>query len=140
MLDQSQLHSCLVRWTDRLIDVEIPNFVSLSRRVGINFTVYLQTVRLLWRSRRKNSKHAWFYLVYSTVIMALGLLYLIAITNFGQLENVDHRDYPGGVLAYEQTDFLNPLFFAGSVGFYVVDWFADALLVFAMLSLRVGFC
>jgi hypothetical protein len=73
--------------------------------------------------------------VYSSVMFALGTMFLVSSLVTGIDLFIDYRNYPGGPAGYATVIFNTPVTMLGNVMFIVASWLADGLMV-SGISLR----
>lgn len=77
----------------------------------------------------RGAKRNWFLIIYMIVMFSLANAFLVTSLRGLQLMFIDNREYPGGPLVWEQTQYGTPLLAGGNAMGVISVWFADGFLV-----------
>lgn len=112
---------------------------------GVVLTLFINTAHILVSTRATGSyKSKAFWLVYVSLMLLFGTLYVGAAAKMTELSYIDYRLFPGGPCQcpiissksltpipanFEEVEFSIPIDEMGNVAFVLANWFADAVVV-----------
>lgn len=98
---------------------------------GVVLTLYCICTYFLFLQYRRgeNQRTAVISLIYTSVMLFLGTVYVASNARTAQLSYVNDRNYPGGPAQYAIFIFDQPITIVGLVAFFGANWMTDAVLV-----------
>ncbi|KAI0331106.1 hypothetical protein GY45DRAFT_1322808 [Cubamyces sp. BRFM 1775] len=93
---------------------------------GIHIVIFGMCVEALMHERKKRN---FLWLLYITVLFALGTANICLNINFNELTWIDDRNYPGGPLAFLLEQQARPANTAGNAAAIIITFLADGLLL-----------
>ncbi|KAF9066945.1 hypothetical protein BDP27DRAFT_1329721 [Rhodocollybia butyracea] len=102
---------------------------------GILFVVFLQAAYFLYMvpHRFSGKKRNWILIAYAWITFGLATIFIGMDLHTLELMFIDHRDVPGGPIAYSASQYSSVFVVFANSTFIVAEWFADAFLVYRCL-------
>jgi hypothetical protein len=98
---------------------------------GVVVTLYVLSLQQLVRTTTKyNYTQRVPFIIYITMMVFLGTLFLAAIGRVTELSFIDNRLFPGGPAAFENYEFSIPVGDTANVAYVVANWLADGMVIY----------
>ncbi|KZV93215.1 hypothetical protein EXIGLDRAFT_835856 [Exidia glandulosa HHB12029] len=110
--------------------IEHNNFFSIvlgSIFYGIHFSLFLATLRYLWRRNWRNV--SWGLVLYVIALFVLATLYLAGSVHWRMRMFVDDRAYPGGPAAFYIEQFSQTETILSNSAYIIINFLSDGLLL-----------
>jgi hypothetical protein len=101
---------------------------------GVAFTLFVLTFRQLVKTTTKyNYTQRLPFIIYVTLMLILGTLFVGAIAKMTELSFIDYRLFPGGPAAFEELEFSIPIDEISNVSYVIANWLADGMVIYRFL-------
>ncbi|KAH9834077.1 uncharacterized protein C8Q71DRAFT_159063 [Rhodofomes roseus] len=107
---------------------------------GVELTLFVMCfVTLLENTNRFNLRRHIFLLAFTTVVLGLGTVYMIAVSLTAQQAFIEYRNFPGGPSVYLSAMFASTVGMTNSVCWMISNWLLDMFLVWRFLVIYRDF-